>query len=69
MVSDINCSKESTLTAKNEFILLKKKDIDLIHLKSEYKSLPWQRYNAYSHSQGDIILFIDDDILLEEGIN
>jgi GT2 family glycosyltransferase len=35
------------------------------YVRSDRKSLPWQRWWAFSHSEGDIVLFLDDDILLD----
>ena len=37
------------------------------YYKSTRKALPWQRWWAFSHSKGDVILFMDDDILLAPG--
>jgi glycosyltransferase involved in cell wall biosynthesis len=34
------------------------------YVRSDRKSLPWQRWWAFSHSVGDIVLFLDDDVLL-----
>lgn len=34
------------------------------YVKSECKALPWHRWNGFRHSQGEIVLFIDDDIAL-----
>jgi glycosyltransferase involved in cell wall biosynthesis len=34
------------------------------HAQSQNKSLPYQRWWAYSHSTGEVILFLDDDVLL-----
>ncbi len=38
--------------------------LNVSYVRSERKSLPWQRWWAFSHSKGDVVLFIDDDILL-----
>lgn len=40
-------------------------DLKVRHIRSERKSLPWQRWWAFSHSKGDIVLFLDDDIRLD----
>ena len=32
---------------------------------SRRSALPWQRWWAFSHSQGDIVLFLDDDVELQ----
>jgi hypothetical protein len=34
------------------------------YVKSECRALPWHRWNGFLHSQGDIVLFLDDDITL-----
>ena len=39
--------------------------LQIRYCKSERKSLPWQRWWAFSNSSSDIILFIDDDIRLD----
>jgi GT2 family glycosyltransferase len=33
-------------------------------VRSERRVLPWQRWWAFSHTSGDIVLFIDDDVTL-----
>lgn len=38
--------------------------IEVKHVKSGNKALPWQRWWAFLHSRGDVILFLDDDIRL-----
>jgi glycosyltransferase involved in cell wall biosynthesis len=38
--------------------------IQVKHVKSGNKALPWQRWWAFLHSRGDVILFLDDDIRL-----
>jgi glycosyltransferase involved in cell wall biosynthesis len=40
------------------------------YLRSERRVLPWQRWNAFAHSGGDVVLFLDDDVMLApEGID
>jgi len=34
------------------------------YVRTERPALPWQRYWAFQHAAGDIVLFIDDDIVL-----
>lgn len=34
------------------------------YVRSSRKALPWQRWWAFSHSSGDVVLFIDDDVRL-----
>jgi glycosyltransferase involved in cell wall biosynthesis len=34
------------------------------YLRSERRALPWHRWWAFSHSTGDIVLFLDDDVVL-----
>jgi len=34
------------------------------YLRSERRALPWQRWNAFRHSTGDVVLFLDDDVFL-----
>jgi len=35
------------------------------YVKSDRKALPWQRWWAFSHSLGEVVFFLDDDIHLE----
>ncbi|MBK9926022.1 MAG: glycosyltransferase [Anaerolineales bacterium] len=34
------------------------------YVPSEYKTLPWHRWNAFQHSTGQVVFFMDDDITL-----
>ena len=38
--------------------------IPIQHLHSSRKALPWQRWWAFKHSRGPVILFLDDDVTL-----
>jgi hypothetical protein len=38
--------------------------MDVTHVRSGNKALPWQRWWAFLHSRGEVILFLDDDIRL-----
>ena len=40
-------------------------EIRVRHARSDRKSLPWQRWWAFSHSSGSIVLFLDDDVRLD----
>lgn len=40
-------------------------DLTVKYVKSECKALPWHRWNGFQHSQGQVVLFLDDDITLE----
>ena len=35
-------------------------------VRSEKRALPWQRWWAFCHATGDILFFLDDDIVLRE---
>lgn len=35
-------------------------------VRSERRALPWQRWWAFCHAAGDILFFLDDDIVLRE---
>jgi glycosyltransferase involved in cell wall biosynthesis len=39
-------------------------DLPIKYVKSECKALPWHRWNGFQHSNGEIVLFLDDDITL-----
>ncbi|HWC64967.1 MAG TPA: glycosyltransferase, partial [Thermoanaerobaculia bacterium] len=41
-------------------------DLRVRHLPSSRRALPWQRWWAFSHSTGDWVLFLDDDVRLAE---
>ncbi|HEY9517120.1 MAG TPA: glycosyltransferase [Gemmatimonadaceae bacterium] len=38
--------------------------IPIRHVPAERRALPWQRWWAFAHSRGDIVLFLDDDVKL-----
>lgn len=45
-------------------------ELSVRRVASSRSALPWQRWWAFSHSQGDIVLFLDDDIELQpEGLH
>jgi len=62
VVSDSSVSKESEAIFQR-FAQMQPQIISK-YIKSGRKSLPWQRWWAFCHSNGEIILFLDDDIVL-----
>lgn len=38
--------------------------LGISHLPSERRALPWHRWFAFTRSSGEIVLFLDDDVLL-----
>lgn len=62
VVSDSSAGEAARLTV--EGFSSRHPEIRVRYVRSDRKSLPWQRWWAFSHSGGDIVLFLDDDILL-----
>jgi GT2 family glycosyltransferase len=63
IVSDSSASAASEEVTR-EFARTQSR-IHVRHVHSERRALPWQRWWAFSHSSGEIILFLDDDVSLE----
>src|SRR5262249_26159802 len=36
--------------------------VPVLHCPTKRSALPWQRWWAFEHSSGDVVLFIDDDL-------
>jgi glycosyltransferase involved in cell wall biosynthesis len=62
VVSDSSASEAVRLAV--EGFSSRRPDLRVRRVRSDRKSLPWQRWWAFSHSAGDIVLFLDDDVLL-----
>jgi glycosyltransferase involved in cell wall biosynthesis len=60
---------DSSASAETEKLVdeLGKSDPQLVlkRVRSDRRALPWQRWWAFTHSAGDVVLFIDDDIRLK----
>ena len=62
IVSDSSSSHESEAIARS--FAEAQPHLTLKYVKSDRKALPWQRWWAFTHSSGETVLFLDDDVHL-----
>ena len=48
-------------------IVASRLSFDVNYIRSERRALPWNRWLAFLHTAGDIVLFLDDDVRLAPG--
>src|SRR4028119_2218952 len=62
VVSDSSSNKENEEVVRA--FAQSRTSLAVKYVKSERSALPWQRWWAFSHSSGEIVLFVDDDVRL-----
>lgn len=62
IVEDV--SVQETLSTHYIQTILKNVNIDVVHEKVKYKSIPRSRNHVLDHSTGDVLICVDDDVVL-----
>jgi len=61
VISDSSMSRESAILIER---FKSKCSFPITHMQSKRKALPWHRWNAFTESIGQVVLFLDDEVVL-----